>query len=188
MVPLNETRLYTEDWIGLKAVDEVFSLNSLYSSLSLLSYPLFAIGKLWYLFCLVWYIFFRLVSYTWWRCLVTTFSSCRWMKTFPWQVAANQRCTLTFFISITVLAIFSGPSWYDHHYLPWQLKPENVKIKGDLDLVSFFILSVPHFWILFSNIRQRCVSDCFLLTLLVCHISLFVLWLRALSDLPQFLF
>ena len=29
MVPLNETRLYTEDWIGLKAIDEVFSPNSL---------------------------------------------------------------------------------------------------------------------------------------------------------------
>ena len=26
MVPLNETPLYTEDWIGLKAIDEVFFL------------------------------------------------------------------------------------------------------------------------------------------------------------------
>ena len=95
---------------------------------------------------------------------------------------------LTFFILITVLVFFSGLSRHDH--LPPTLTTEAEKCEKWNDILSlFFFYLVFAFLFNFAlNIRQPCVSDCFLLTLLVCHISLVVLWLRAFSICHIFCF
>ena len=90
MVPLNETRLYTEDWIGLKAIDEVFiSLNSFdrFTNPIITDHIIYRphCCKPWYEnltlnFTSIWAIFPRLVSSICWRSPEITFSFRRWVK------------------------------------------------------------------------------------------------------------
>ena len=136
MVPLNETLLYTEDWIGLKAIDEVFiSLNSFdrFTNPIITDHIIYRphCCKPWYEnltlnFTSIWAIFPRLVSSIWWRCPEITFSFRRWAK-------IHSRCE--FYSSF-----FSGLSRHDHLHLPWQLKLKSVKIKEDFFLYHLFVL------------------------------------------------